>query len=151
MVDTGNCPRCGAHMARPSASTRSCQRCGGYWITTEAAGRRIGDPELADLVGESAESFALAGHRRCPSCRVPMKEISVGDIDVDVCGYCEAVFFDPGELRRLAAARGRSLGPPPPSAEERTEALLETRREDRRRRGWPENVAEFLFDLVVWL
>ncbi len=37
----------------------------------------------------------------CPKCGHPMQEEGLADIDVDVCTFCEGIFFDRGELEQL--------------------------------------------------
>ena len=135
-------------MVTAASNMRSCPRCGGHWVTLEAAGRKLRDPYLAELVGESVDSFAIAGTRRCPACFVPMREIAFRGIEVDVCGTCEALFLDPGEVRRLAEASGHR-----PAAVSRSDGSLLADRpapypgESR----FLQAFGEFLFDLSIWL
>jgi len=37
----------------------------------------------------------------CPKCKVPMRAISLGSVEVDECQSCMGVFFDMGEVEQL--------------------------------------------------
>ncbi len=42
---------------------------------------------------------------RCPKCGHEMREQTLAGVHVDVCSFCEGVFFDAGELDALFAKR----------------------------------------------
>lgn len=37
----------------------------------------------------------------CPKCGHPMEEKDLSSIKVDICSFCEGIFFDRGELEEL--------------------------------------------------
>lgn len=51
----------------------------------------------------------------CPVCRIPMKPLRAGDVDLDLCPRCDGVWFDSGELNlildRLADSPAIPLSP----------------------------------------
>lgn len=57
----------------------------------------------------------------CPYCKIPsMAGVRPGEVEVDRCRTCGAVWFDPGEIReltqgRLAAEEGDAPGTDPSS------------------------------------
>src|SRR5437899_2854711 len=36
--------------------------------------------------------------RICPNCKVPLAQKTYDNMNVDVCGECAGIWFDPGEL-----------------------------------------------------
>ena len=64
------------------------------------AGRRVDPRSTADA----------DRHLKCPSCESPMDDHPYGgggNINVDTCEQCWAVWLDRGELRRIASAPER--------------------------------------------
>ncbi|MCM2304088.1 MAG: zf-TFIIB domain-containing protein [Elusimicrobia bacterium] len=117
MAESMQCPKCSAPLEAIEIATgvvvRSCAACAGVLY------------ESADV----AVPLALIGPRParfdCPRCRRPMETATSyeGQIEVDRCGTCAALWFDAGEikiLRKLSGveniAGGKSEPPPEPAS-----------------------------------
>lgn len=92
-----NCRNCGAPLP---TGTISCSYCGSR-----------NDVDLAGLplVRRGGE---CDGERLCPRCGVPLVPVSVtleGELELDRCGECLGLFFDPGELERILNATARGI------------------------------------------
>ncbi len=44
-------------------------------------------------------------YMRCPKCGHELRERALAGVNVDVCSFCEGVFFDAGELDALFSKR----------------------------------------------
>jgi acetyl-CoA carboxylase beta subunit len=44
-------------------------------------------------------------HMKCPKCGHDMKEKDLEGLSVDVCSFCEGIYFDAGELDKLFLKR----------------------------------------------
>ncbi len=55
---------------------------------------------------EAAELLRLKAlhHMRCPKCGLPLQEVKIKHVDVDVCFACHGVFLDQGELEHIIKA-----------------------------------------------
>lgn len=42
----------------------------------------------------------------CPKCHAAMEQVAVSNIRVDRCTGCKGIWFDAGEMRRLAETKG---------------------------------------------
>ena len=40
-------------------------------------------------------------HMKCPKCGHDMSEMDLSGVTVDVCSFCEGIYFDAGELDKL--------------------------------------------------
>ena len=38
---------------------------------------------------------------KCPKCPGMLREITIGDVKVDICWICEGIWFDKGELEKI--------------------------------------------------
>lgn len=98
------CPRCRTRLARrPTAwgAIHVCPVCRGLAAGLHVLRKeRVAQDFIADAWAK-ARSPAVPGGKRCPHCGRPMALISArtreGDLDLDVCPRCAAVWFDPGE------------------------------------------------------
>jgi hypothetical protein len=46
---------------------------------------------------------------RCPKCGMPMHEVKLRGVDVDVCFACSGVFLDQGELEHLEKPESKGV------------------------------------------
>jgi Zn-finger nucleic acid-binding protein len=78
----------------------SCPECFGIWFDREELKEFIQKPELAQRLSEGVSNPVVShtGQRLCPSCRIPLSETSLGQVEVDVCFRCRGIWLDQGEL-----------------------------------------------------
>jgi uncharacterized protein len=86
-----------------------CPTCMGIWFEEDelrqAKDKR--DEELnwldVDLWENKKDMRASKDNRLCPSCRLPLYEISYGDSDikVDICNICRGIWLDRGEFKKI--------------------------------------------------
>ena len=106
------CPACGAGLhektfpgkttdatgARVNVTIDECAACGGMWFD---------EAEIEETMGASTPLSALMNSagtptdRACARCSVPMAEVAVLGVAVDVCGECHGLWLDGGELKTL--------------------------------------------------
>jgi Zn-finger nucleic acid-binding protein len=46
----------------------------------------------------------------CPRCKTDLKNVSLQDVEVDICGSCEGVWFDHGELAKIIKGGEEGVG-----------------------------------------
>ena len=116
---TPRCPRDGEALTRLDAvlgagtSGFSCPRCAGVlvdWPTAEKffTSLALALADVKTLVGKEA----LAGKQpaTCPACAEnAFKPLTLKDTQLDLCEACGHLWFDRGELKRLAGAKAVSL------------------------------------------
>ena len=54
---------------------------------------------------EERERLKKLHHLKCPKCGHDMKEKDLEGVTVDVCSFCEGIYFDAGELDKLFLKR----------------------------------------------
>lgn len=68
--------------------------------------REARERERAEHEAVEARAKLKAAHfMKCPKCGHDLKETDFSGVDIDVCSYCEGVFFDAGELEELFMKR----------------------------------------------
>ncbi len=80
------CSSCGAPLPPKS---RSCQYCG-----------TLNDVDLRSVRHEHGG----VAQRDCPRCKTRLEVLSIelaGGVEIDRCGSCHGIFFDPGELESI--------------------------------------------------
>jgi len=130
-----DCPRCRAPLVRTTSQEGiafGCARCGGREVAFPVL-RRIG--ATADFLRQVWLACRQPGVRRslpCPHCNRKMAAVEVrsGDhvLSVDVCTFCEAIWFDRHELE---AVPKRLLPPPELSPAAREQLALFKLQSDR--------------------
>ena len=92
-----DCPRCherlrsDAYRAQPY---RVCFYCEGAWVPKDALAA-AGVPDVHSREGSQAQD-------QCPSCSLVLLLGEIEDVEVEYCPGCWAVWFDKGELERVA-------------------------------------------------
>lgn len=92
------CPSCTAPMNPFQAGhvqLDRCNFCRGLWFDAGELEQVLG----RKLVGAMDQSTVTA--RRCAQCKVPMRSVELGGLQVEVCTSCRGVFLDDGELVAL--------------------------------------------------
>ncbi len=54
---------------------------------------------------EEARRLKELHHMKCPKCGHDMAEKDMEGVAVDVCGFCEGIYFDAGELDKVFLKR----------------------------------------------
>jgi hypothetical protein len=54
---------------------------------------------------EEARRLKELHHMKCPKCGHDMAEKDLEGVAVDVCGFCEGIYFDAGELDKVFLKR----------------------------------------------
>lgn len=68
--------------------------------------REARERERSEREAVEARAKLKAAHfMKCPKCGHDLKETDFSGVDIDVCSYCEGVFFDAGELEELFLKR----------------------------------------------
>ena len=134
------CPRCSSNLQKKplpmSGVSQFCPSCHGCLVSL-AVVRQYGDGSVVTRLWAEA----LANPRRgvaCPSCRKPMHEVLLANIELDLCKSCQALWFDRDEFTHLPARKavikhpsktGVSGSPPPATTEGAGTTLLDGVRE----------------------
>ena len=92
-----------------------CPRCGGLWLDRDEIDRLAGmaDTELAGLRGalhmrKGPPPIPAEAVHQCPACPGTLAEVVLGPVKVELCGECEGVFLDRGELdQAVETVRGQ--------------------------------------------
>lgn len=87
----------------------SCPECYGLWFDGHELSRFLAGGTLRRKFEAVAEvqpldsiGFTLSTkQRKCPRCRQPLEERMFADVTLDVCGQCEGIWLDDGELQRI--------------------------------------------------
>jgi Zn-finger nucleic acid-binding protein len=123
----GHCSRCPGHPKLEATRLKGvalhlCKSCRGILMAredVEAVLAMVGwrgqesDPEGApgyfDRLRGAAHFLNKEISLRCPACRYNMYEVQAGDLLIDFCLNCQALWFDEGELK-TALREARELG-----------------------------------------
>ena len=91
-----------------------CPFCRGLWFD---------GGELEQVLGKKIAPAVTKGmktSRNCPACKVAMDPAELGGLRVEVCGGCQGIFLDEGELVALNDGKkvniAQQAGAPPPEA-----------------------------------
>ena len=103
------CPQCNIEFDTNSEGrlpTYQCSSCGGTWISGQALHSLIaktGDPTgIERRLDQILTLDYRTSQRNCPSCRYRyLKVVVIENTELDFCGTCKGLFFDPGELERV--------------------------------------------------
>jgi membrane associated rhomboid family serine protease/Zn-finger nucleic acid-binding protein len=114
------CPNCGERLARqqtPAGIFWVCPGCNGRAATVSLLRHVVRESTMRDLWARTFNQN-LPRHRPCPSCAVPMQEVTLpaaeGALVLDVCRACQFVWFDAREFEAMPAL------PPEPAPVDRT-------------------------------
>ena len=156
------CPVDGAAMAAHEHGDihfEACPECHGLWFEREqlSASARAHDfaaPSAygaARAGGESRRS--TGGQLRCPRCERPLLTKFLGDVELDVCLHCRAVWLDAGEFDAVRSWYAQS--PPSPRSTSNRGTLRHAPRKYAVRNGrsfLPDasDVADGVVDVVLW-
>jgi Zn-finger nucleic acid-binding protein len=116
------CPRCGVELLRRQRrDIWRCSRCRGMQLASGEVERRlrmlapdISDDVIRDVMtarrSRSADILAAQGPRGgqlwCPSCRRPMRLVTMGGVHVARCDGDDQIWFEATELERVVAMAG---------------------------------------------
>lgn len=106
------CPRCGGKLevshTKSRQVCRSCPSCGGMTAKISTL-RKSFAPESLELVVASAKRHEVAGCV-CPDCGSSMSIVKVAagkrQVEIDVCGKCQTVWYDKDEFEALVPTDG---------------------------------------------
>lgn len=106
------CPRCGGELSegktKSNQTCRMCKACGGMTIKLSSLKTVFAEEGLKALL-EKAKQHEQAGCI-CPDCGSSMSllKVSTGKrhIEIDVCGNCQALWYDKDELEALVPTDG---------------------------------------------
>lgn len=109
------CPRCGGELSegktKSNQTCRMCKACGGMTIKLSSLKSVFAEEGLKALL-EKAKLHEQAGCI-CPDCGSSMSllKVSTGKrhIEIDVCGNCQALWYDKDELEALVPTDGLLL------------------------------------------
>ena len=110
---TLNCPICFQPLVKASlakTSVLSCTQCHGVLMTMETVADVVDELRAAvenDAVQTSADRDDLKRVIQCPRCNLRMdthRYAGPGNVVVDSCDHCSLIWFDRGELTRIAHA-----------------------------------------------
>ena len=107
------CPRCGGKLVRAWTKSRktclACESCGGMSAKVGLL-RQTFAPESVAAISAQARAHAVAGCT-CPDCGNSMSLIKVAvgkrEIEIDVCGKCQSVWYDRDEFESIVPTDGR--------------------------------------------
>lgn len=106
------CPRCGGKLEvawmKSRRSCKSCATCGGMAVNVGALKKSFEPESIAQIV-QQAKAHEAAGCM-CPNCGSSMSllKVAVGrrQIEIDVCGTCQTVWYDKDEFESLVPTDG---------------------------------------------
>ncbi len=115
------CVRCKSTMrkiARDNVLVDRCPDCGGIWLDAGElelleGGDGFDKQEILiqarkELMDEARRMVTVVG--LCPKCeRSKLHKVSKRGVELDVCGHCEGIFFDEGELDRVLEGKDASF------------------------------------------
>ena len=109
------CPRCGGQLVASRTMSnqkcRTCSKCGGVTIKLPVLGKVFTADALAKLL-ETARQHQQPGCV-CPDCGSSMSILKVASgkrqVEIDVCGKCNAVWYDKNEFETLVPNDGLLL------------------------------------------
>ncbi|MBU2579168.1 zf-TFIIB domain-containing protein [Patescibacteria group bacterium] len=108
------CPICKIHFKKEifyGAEIDYCPQCLGLWFgkdeLQETKDEKDKDLNWLDIdLWQDEKKFKISKTIRvCPSCSVPLYEVSYGDsgILVNVCNLCQGIWLDRGEFKNIVA------------------------------------------------
>jgi Zn-finger nucleic acid-binding protein len=105
---------------------RYCPFCHGFWARGDSLARGVADPysQHPALRHMPVTACKACGKRLdenlnctkcdwvapaldCPSCREPMHRVKTGGVVLDICGSCEGIWFETGEINALYGLSNR--------------------------------------------
>jgi membrane associated rhomboid family serine protease len=102
------CPRCGEGLVKhvtPPGVVYVCPGCEGRDVAIPVLRKAGARGDFLNRVWLDAKHEDVERVLRCPHCHAAMAQVTAraGDhaLDLDVCTYCNAIWFDHGELRAL--------------------------------------------------
>ncbi|MEW8383380.1 MAG: zf-TFIIB domain-containing protein [Candidatus Thiodiazotropha taylori] len=103
------CPRCIEKMENTNiqdVDAHTCFYCNGVWVGGQSLRvilQQECDSQLNQDIHKSLESIKLGKvDRYCPECENQrLLQISLRDIELDLCPQCNGIYFDEGELKML--------------------------------------------------
>ena len=106
------CPRCGGKLEvawmKSRRSCKSCAACGGMAVNVGALKTSFAPESIGQIV-QQAKTHEVAGCI-CPNCGKSMSllKVAVGrrQIEIDVCGTCQTVWYDKDEFESLVPTDG---------------------------------------------
>ena len=128
-----------------------CARCGGRAVALSVLRKAVEERTVRTL-WVAATQGGIRSSLRCPSCRKPMSQASVGGslpVTVDVCELCQFVWADAGELEQMPAAPPPAKPPEPNLPPEAKEALAMAKVEALSKRAREYGIEEDLPDNPV--
>jgi Zn-finger nucleic acid-binding protein len=119
--DADACPVCASPLTRgvldEAHAVEHCERCGGL-LMPRSSFAHVVNHRRAWAAGPPAPPVRLDARElerqlTCPACRKPMAVhpyYGPGNVVIDTCDRCDAVWVDSGELKVIADAPGRDRG-----------------------------------------
>lgn len=101
-----NCPRCDVILipTHPTGNRYECPRCNGRLSNSNDIGLLLSFARRNQLIRAATE--ASYEGLSCPFCSSPMTGVDLthrlGEMEVDVCKPCVALWTDPGEITKLS-------------------------------------------------
>lgn len=101
-----NCPRCDVILipTHPTGNRYECPRCNGRLSNSNDIGLLLSFARRNQLIRAATE--ASYEGLSCPFCSSPMTGVNLthrlGEMEVDVCKPCVALWTDPGEITKLS-------------------------------------------------
>jgi Zn-finger nucleic acid-binding protein len=87
-----------------------CPSCGGLWLDAGEL-ERIGRGSAEDLfelnqalTGSPTPESPSETQQSCPACPGTLKQIKLGNVQIDFCTQCQGMFLDKGELEQAVQA-----------------------------------------------
>ena len=81
-----------------------------YFVREDAEKKRKLALDLKrQLRADEAKKLKDLHFMHCPKCGMPMHEVRMRGVDVDVCFACNGVFLDKGELEQLERPEHRGV------------------------------------------
>jgi uncharacterized protein len=154
------CPVDGAAMAAHEHGDihfEACPECHGLWFEREqlTASARAGDFSAPSAYGSGgpAAPRSMGGALRCPRCERRLLTKRLGEVELDACPHCRAVWLDAGEFDAVRSWYAQS--PPTPRSKSSRGTLRHAPRKYVVRNGrsfLPDagDVAEGVVDVVLW-
>lgn len=71
--------------------------------------RRLALQVKRETAEAERERLRALHHMRCPKCGMPMHQVRLRQIDVDVCFACGGVFLDRGDIDVIAAPQQKGI------------------------------------------
>ena len=103
------CPRCSgvplsARMTAQGVEIDACPSCGGIWLDRGEIFHFVANRRSFASLLERGLAQGRPGPLKSPKTGAPMTRIAIGRTEIDLCPGSEGIWFDKGELERLATA-----------------------------------------------